>query len=87
MPAVRYGVGLMWFFSTLGDPGTGLQLHARRREHLELQQPRGDVAHVAGQRRGRIRQARIDLLVQAETLQARDVINVPLWWGQSATAF
>ena len=31
--------------------------------------------------------ARIDLLVQAETLQAEDAINVPLWWGQSATAF
>ena len=30
---------------------------------------------------------RIDLLVQAETLQAEDAINIPLWWGQSATAF
>ena len=31
--------------------------------------------------------ARVELLVQAETLQAEDVVNVPLWWGQSATAF
>ena len=31
--------------------------------------------------------ARVELLIQAETLQAEDAVNVPLWWGQSATAF
>ncbi|MFF2275555.1 ABC transporter substrate-binding protein [Agromyces sp. NPDC058126] len=81
-----YGVGMMWYFSTLGDPaevpsyllGAGNPSAYSNPEIDELLAQAGTESDPA---------ARVDLLVQAETLQAEDVVNVPLWWGQSATAF
>lgn len=80
-----YGVGLMWYFSTLGDPGeiSGYLLGAGNPSAydnpriLELLSQAGSESDPA---------ARIELLLEVETLQAEDVVNVPLWWGQSATA-
>ncbi len=81
-----HGVGLMWYFSTSGDPaelpnyllGPGNPSGYSNPEITDLL----DRANAEADP-----DARIDLLLQAETLQARDAINVPLWWGQSATAF
>ncbi|MEH6781232.1 MAG: ABC transporter substrate-binding protein, partial [Rhodoglobus sp.] len=81
-----YGVGLMWYFSTLGDPaevstymlGDYNISNYENPEILSLFERVGAENDPA---------ARIDLLIEAETLQAEDVISVPLWWGQSATAF
>jgi ABC-type transport system substrate-binding protein len=81
-----YGVGLMWYFSTLGDPaevstymlGDYNISNYENPEVLSLFERVGAETDPA---------ARIDLLIEAETLQAEDVISVPLWWGQSATAF
>ncbi|KQM81482.1 ABC transporter substrate-binding protein [Agromyces sp. Leaf222] len=81
-----YGVGLMWYFSTLGDPaevpsyllGAGNPAAYSNPEIDDLIAQAGAESDPA---------ARIDLLIQAETLQAEDAVNVPLWWGQSATAF
>ncbi|MEV4666758.1 ABC transporter substrate-binding protein [Microbacterium sp. LWO12-1.2] len=81
-----HGVNLMWYFSTLGDPaeiptyllGTGNPAAFNDPEVVDLLSQAGAESDPA---------ARVDLLVQAETLQAEAVINVPLWWGQSATAF
>lgn len=81
-----HGVGLMWYFSTSGDPAEvpSYLLGAGNPEGysnpaindlLDRANAENDPA------------ARIDLLLEAESLQARDAINVPLWWGQSATAF
>ena len=81
-----YGVNLMWYFSTLGDPaevpsyllGVGNPAAYDDAEVLDLLAQIGAESDPA---------ARIDLLVEAETIQAEAAVNVPLWWGQSATAF
>lgn len=85
-PGSEYGVGLMWYFSTLGDPaevpsyllGAGNLSNYENDEVIDLLAQAGAEPDAA---------ARIDLILEAETLQAEDVVNVPLWWGQSATAF
>lgn len=82
----NYGVGLMWYFSTLGDPaevptyllGPGNPSAYSNPEINDLLAQAGAEADP---------KARAELLVKVETLQAEDVVNVPLWWGQSATAF
>ncbi|WP_136709987.1 ABC transporter substrate-binding protein [Agromyces sp. H66] len=85
-PGSEYGVGFMWYFSTLGDPaevpsyllGAGNLSNYENAEVIDLLAQAGAESDAA---------ARIDLIVEAETLQAEDIVNVPLWWGQSATAF
>lgn len=85
-PSSEYGINYMWYFSTLGDPaeipsyliGADNPAQYDDAEVLDL------LAQVGAEED---QAARIDLLVEAETLQAEAVINVPLWWGQSATAF
>lgn len=81
-----YGVGLMWYFSTLGDPaevptymlGAGNVSNYDNPEILSLISQIGAATDPA---------TRMDLIVEAETIQAKDIVDVPLWWGQSATAF
>ncbi len=81
-----HGVGLMWYFSTSGDPaelpnyllGAGNPSGYDNPAIVELL----DRANAESDP-----DARLALLLEAETLQARDAVNVPLWWGQSATAF
>lgn len=81
-----HGINLMWYFSTLGDPaevpsyllGAGNPAGYDDPEVTALLARAGSTADPA---------ERIDLLIQAETLQAKAAVNVPLWWGQSATAF
>lgn len=81
-----HGINLMWYFSTLGDPaevpsyllGAGNPAAYDDRAVTALLAQAGATSDPS---------ERVDLLIQAETLQAKDVVNVPLWWGQSATAF
>lgn len=81
-----HGVNLMWYFSTLGDPaevpsyllGAGNPAGYDNPAIVDLLAQAGAESDPA---------ARADLLIEAEALQAADAINVPLWWGQSATAF
>ncbi|GAA2955799.1 ABC transporter substrate-binding protein [Microbacterium schleiferi] len=81
-----YGLNMMWYFSTLGDPaeipsyllGVGNPAAYDNPEIMSLLSEVGAESDPS---------ARIDLLIQAETLQAEDAVNIPLWWGQSATAF
>ncbi|WP_292857129.1 ABC transporter substrate-binding protein [Microbacterium sp.] len=81
-----HGINLMWYFSTLGDPaevpsyllGAGNPAGYDNPVVTDLLAQAGATSDP---------KARIDLLVKAETAQAKDVVNVPLWWGQSATAF
>ncbi|WP_062204021.1 ABC transporter substrate-binding protein [Demequina salsinemoris] len=85
-PSSGYGLNYMWYFSTLGDPaeipsyliGADNPAAYDNEEILDLLSQVGAETDPA---------TRIDLLVEAETLQAEDVVNIPLWWGQSATAF
>jgi ABC-type transport system substrate-binding protein/DNA-binding transcriptional LysR family regulator len=81
-----HGINFMWYFSTLGDPaevpsyllGAGNPAGYDNPAVVDLLTRAGATSDPA---------ERIDLLIEAETLQAQDVVNVPLWWGQSATAF
>lgn len=82
----EHGIGYMWYFSTTGDPaevpayllGTG---NLSGYENADI----ADLLAQAAAAQDPVE--RVDLLVQAESIQAQDVVNVPLWWGQSATAF
>ena len=81
-----YGLNMMWYFSTLGDPaeipsyllGVGNPAAYDNPEIMSLLSEVGAESNPSD---------RIDLLIEAETLQAEDAVNIPLWWGQSATAF
>ena len=81
-----YGVNYMWYFSTLGDPGEvpGYLLGAGNPAGYENPEI-ADLLSQAGAETDT--ESRIGLLLEAERLQAHDVVHVPLWWGQSATAF
>lgn len=85
-PSSDNGVNFMWYFSTLGDPGEvpSYLLGAGNPAAYENAKIQDLLAQSAAESDPA---ARIDLLVQAETLQAQDAVNIPLWWGQSATAF
>ncbi|TGD90597.1 LysR family transcriptional regulator [Mycolicibacterium sp. CH28] len=81
-----HGVGMMWYFSTSGDPGEVPNYLLGAGNPSGYNNPAiTDLLDRANAESDP--KVRIDLLLQAETLQARDAINVPLWWGQSATAF
>ncbi|GAA1517781.1 molybdate transport repressor ModE-like protein [Agromyces terreus] len=85
-PDAEYGVGMMWYFSTLGDPAEVSSYMLGADNVSNYANPEiDDLFAQAGAESDPA--TRIDLLLEAEKLQAEDVINVPLWWGQSATAF
>lgn len=81
-----YGVGLMWYFSTLGDPVEvpSYMLGADNISNYDNPEIQSLLARAGAETDPA---ARIDLIVEAEALQAADIVDVPLWWGQSATAF
>jgi len=85
-PDSSYGVGLMWYFSTLGDPSevSSYMLGEFNISNYDNAEVRSLFERAGAETDPA---ARIDLLIEAEVLQADDIINVPLWWGQSATAF
>jgi molybdate transport repressor ModE-like protein len=85
-PSSGHGLNLMWYFSTLGDPaevpsyllGAGNPASYDNPKIVDLLAQAGAASDP---------KARIATLIKAETLQAKDAVNIPLWWGQSATAF
>ena len=80
------GLGLMWYFSTTGDPAevSSYLLAADNVNHVESEEMLGFFREA---NTAQTPEERLDLLMQAETLNAEQVINAPLWWGQSLTAF
>ena len=81
-----HGVSFMWYFSTTGDPAevpSYLLGEANPSGYSNAQ-----VASLLDQAsQASDPKSRIADLVKAESIQAADVINAPLWWGQSVTAF
>ncbi|PWJ26251.1 peptide/nickel transport system substrate-binding protein [Branchiibius hedensis] len=81
-----HGVSFMWYFSTTGDPaevpsyllGEGNPSGYSNAQVASLL----DQASQASDPKTRIAD-----LIKAESIQATDVVNAPLWWGQSVTAF
>lgn len=81
-----HGVNFMWYFSTLGDPAEVPTYLLGAGNPAAYDNPQvDDLLAKAGAESDP--KKRIDFLVQVEKLQTADVVNVPLWWGQSATAF
>ncbi len=81
-----HGIGFMWYFSTTGDPGelSSWILGAGNASHYE----NADIAALLGQAAVETdAKTRAGQLIETNTIQAGDAINLPLWWGQSATAF
>ena len=82
----KHGLGFMWYFSTTGDPfeipsylvGAGNPNgydSAAANALIESSRGESDAAK------------RLDLLLELEEINATDLANFPLWWGQSVTAF
>lgn len=82
----EYGVNYMWYFSTLGDPAEvpSYMLGAYNPSGLESAESSALLSQIGAESDP---SARVDLLIDLETLQAEQAINIPLWWGQMATAF
>ncbi|NLT27376.1 MAG: ABC transporter substrate-binding protein [Microbacteriaceae bacterium] len=81
-----YGLGFMWYFSTLGDPAE-IPSYLLGPENFTGHENQAVMDLLAQSNAETDLQARVDLLIEAETLQAAEAVHVPLWWGQSATAF
>lgn len=81
-----HGIGFMWYFSTLGDPAE-IPSYLLGAGNFTTHENPAIVDLLTRSNAETDLKTRIDLLVEVETLRAADVVNVPLWWGQSATAF
>ncbi|MCT9932138.1 ABC transporter substrate-binding protein [Planotetraspora sp. A-T 1434] len=81
-PALSY----MWYFNTTGDPGELASWFLG--EGNPAKYTNGAVAATMAKAAAERDQARrAALLIEAQTAQAADLAYLPLWWGQSATAF
>lgn len=82
----EHGISYMWYFSTTGDPAEvpAYMLGADNISGYSNDEVTAALAEANAATDDP--QARIDALLEAERLQAEDAVNVPLWWGQSATA-
>lgn len=80
-----YGVSYMWYFSTLGQPEeiSSFMLGAGNVSGYENPEIQELLAQALAETDT---EKRIELLLKVEKLQAADIIDVPLWWGQSITA-
>jgi molybdate transport repressor ModE-like protein len=85
-PSSDHGINFMWYFSTLGDPAE-IPSYLLGAGNATGNEDPAIIALLGKVGAEKDPAARVDLLVKAETLQAQQVVNVPLWWGQSATAF
>lgn len=85
-PSSEYGINFMWYFSTLGDPAEipSYLLGAGNPAGYDNPEVQSLLTEIGAETDAT---ARVELIREVETLQAQDVVNVPLWWGQSATAF
>ncbi|CCH76671.1 Putative ABC transporter, periplasmic solute-binding protein (fragment) [Nostocoides japonicum T1-X7] len=81
-----HGVSFMWYFSTTGDPAEvpSYMLGAGNISGYDNPAVTSLLTQAAAATDGK---TRIADLVKADSLQAADYINVPLWWGQSVTGF
>lgn len=82
----EHGVSFMWYFSTTGDPAE---------INSYLVGPENPNGFVSDEAAALITEAnaltdpveRAEKLIELETLSAEEVVNAPIWWGKSVTAF
>lgn len=82
----KHGLGFMWYFSTTGDP---FEVSSYL---LGAGNPNGYSSAEANAIMAKSRTEsdpvkRVDLVIQLEQVNAEAIVNDPLWWGQSVTAF
>ncbi|WP_125098988.1 ABC transporter substrate-binding protein [Leucobacter chromiireducens] len=82
----EHGLGFMWYFSTTGDPAevNGYLLGAGNPNGFESEEA---VALIAEANALTDPEERAAKLIELETLNAENVVNAPIWWGKSVTAF
>jgi peptide/nickel transport system substrate-binding protein len=82
----EHGLSFMWYFSTTGDPAeiNGYLIGPGNPNAWESEEA-GTLLATANAETDPGKRA--DTLVQLETLGAENVVNAPLWWGKSVTAF
>jgi peptide/nickel transport system substrate-binding protein len=82
----EHGLGFMWYFSTTGDPAE---------VNSYLVGPANPNGFDSDEAATLISEAnaltdpveRAEKLLELETLNAEEVVNAPIWWGKSVTAF
>lgn len=82
----EHGLGFMWYFSTTGDPAE---------VNSYLVGPANPNGFESDEAATLISEAnaltdpveRAEKLLELETLNAEEVVNAPIWWGKSVTAF
>lgn len=82
----KHGLAFMWYFSTTGDPFevSSYLVGAGNPNGYDSAEAN---AIIAKSREEADAAKRVDLVVELEQLNATELVNFPLWWGQSVTAF
>lgn len=82
----EHGLSYMWYFSTTGDPAE-ISTYLLGAANPNMYEDPKILDLLAQSNAETDAAARIDLLLEVEQLGADQVINAPLWWGQSLTYF
>jgi peptide/nickel transport system substrate-binding protein len=82
----EHGLSYMWYFSTTGDPAE-ISTYLLGPDNPNMYEDPQILDLLAQSNAAADAQERIALLLQVEQVNAAQVINAPLWWGQSLTFF
>ena len=82
----EHGLGFMWYFSTTGDPAevNGYLLGAENPNGFESEEATALISEgnaIADPAE------RAEKILELERLNKEQVVNAPIWWGKSVTAF
>lgn len=82
----EHGLGFMWYFSTTGDPAevNSYLLGPGNPNGFESEEAAALITEANALTDPAERAAK---LLELETLGADEVVNAPIWWGKSVTAF
>lgn len=82
----EHGLGFMWYFSTTGDPAevNSYLVGPDNPNGFESEEAAALIAAANALTDPKERAAK---LLELETLNAEHVVNAPIWWGKSVTAF
>ena len=82
----KHGVEFMWYFSTTGDPAevSAYMIGPGNPANFDNEQA-NDL--IAKQQAETDPKQRIADILAANKISAENAVNLPLWWGQAATAF
>lgn len=82
----EHGLSYMWYFSTTGDPAE-ISSYLLGAANPNMYEDPKILDLLAQSNAAASAEERVNLLLQVEQENAEQVINAPLWWGQSLTYF